>query len=239
MTTYLPRSEWNARPPASYPGALNPNEVAGVALHWPGMEKPIYAKSSVAAALRGWQDYHIDVRHWADIAYQIAVDQAGRAWTLRGLVTRSAANGDAEVNSTYGAILLIIAPGEEPSIAMQLTTQNVVRDYRKFYPHGTAIVPHSAIRPDPTDCPGDAVRRGITRGYFTPHTTLPPEEDDMDQNTIIGVDTTTDPDSPMTMGKLVARVNRIYDTTLDGDGTASDGTLLRRLCQKLDVETAP
>jgi len=167
MVTYLPRTAWGARP-ARGSTPLVAAEVDGVALHWPGMAKPLTTQEAVAAALRGWQDYHMDVRGWSDIAYQVAVDQAGRAWTLRGLPTRSAANGDADVNRRYGALLLVLAPGEQPSAAMKATTRGVVADFRRSYPNGTAIQPHSAVRPAGTDCPGDAARAAIARGDFTP-----------------------------------------------------------------------
>ncbi|HEY9418130.1 MAG TPA: hypothetical protein VIQ30_25500, partial [Pseudonocardia sp.] len=84
MVTYLPRSAWDARAPRGS-SPLIASEVDGAALHWPGMAKPISSQDAVASALRGWQDYHMDGRGWSDIAYQVAVDQAGRAWTLRGL----------------------------------------------------------------------------------------------------------------------------------------------------------
>jgi hypothetical protein len=127
--------------------------------------------ADVAEALRGWQAYHMDDRGWSDIAYQVAVDQAGRAWTLRGLLTQSGANGNEEVNEEYGAILLILGTGEDPTPEMIETTRGVVADFRKIYEEGTAIRPHSAVRPDGTDCPGDEVRALIEAGAFEPGST--------------------------------------------------------------------
>ncbi|MEU4197628.1 peptidoglycan recognition family protein [Kribbella sp. NPDC026611] len=170
MVTYLPRSAWNARPPNGGPGNLTVSRVEGAVIHWPGTgtTKVIHTQAAVASALRGWQDYHMDTRGWSDIAYQVAVDQAGRAWTLRGLRTQSGANGDNDVNERYGAILLVLVTGEQPSAAMKATTRAVIADFRKLYPRGTAIRPHSAVRPEPTDCPGDPARAAIARGDFTP-----------------------------------------------------------------------
>ncbi|TDW94318.1 hypothetical protein EV137_1620 [Kribbella pratensis] len=170
MVEYLPRSAWNARPPNGGPGNLTVSRVEGAVIHWPGTGSTsvIHSKAAVASALRGWQDYHMDTRGWSDIAYQVAVDQAGRAWTLRGLRTQSGANGDTDVNERYGAILLILVTGEQPSAAMKATTRGVIADFRRIYPRGTAIRPHSAVRPEPTDCPGDPARAAIARGEFTP-----------------------------------------------------------------------
>lgn len=173
MVTYLPRSAWGAR--ASRGGvALDSSAVIGEALHWPGMAKPIDAagdigKRRVASALRGWQNYHMDVRGWSDIAYQIAIDQAGRAWTLRGLNIRSGANGDATVNKLYGAFLLILAPGEKPSAAMKATTKAVVADFRKRFPKASATPKgHRDVRAEGTDCPGPLAYAAIKAGEFTP-----------------------------------------------------------------------
>lgn len=172
MVTYLPRSAWGART-AEGSNALVRSEVQGTALHWPGMSARIDATGDagarrIASALRGWQAYHMDDRGWSDIAYQIAIDQAGRAWVLRGLNIRSGANGNQTVNRAYGAVLLVLGPGEEPSSAMKATTRGVVADFRRWFPAGTAIRPHSAVRPDGTDCPGDRARAAIARGDFTP-----------------------------------------------------------------------
>jgi hypothetical protein len=184
MVTYEPRSAWGARP--SRGGvALSTSAVIGEALHWPGMDKPIDAtgdigKRRVASALRGWQNYHMDTKGWSDIAYQIAIDQAGRAWTLRGLNIRSGANGDATVNKLYGAFLLILAPGEQPSAAMKKTVQGVIADFQKRFPKASATPKgHRDVRAEGTDCPGDLAYAAIRRGDFTPGKITEVQEDDM------------------------------------------------------------
>lgn len=184
MVDYLPRSAWNARPPNGGPGNLTVSLVEGAAIHWPGTGSTsvIHTQAAVASALRGWQNYHMDVRGWSDIAYQVAVDQAGRAWTLRGLHTQSGANGSVDVNERFGAILLVLVTGEQPTAAMKATVRGVIADFRRIYPKGTAIKPHSAVRPEGTDCPGDPARAAIARGDFTPGSTTSPtpvQEDDM------------------------------------------------------------
>lgn len=170
MVVYLPRSAWGARAPRSGPGALLASRVRGVAIHWPGTgsTRPIHSQASVASALRGWQAFHMDSRGWSDIAYQVAVDQAGRAWVLRGLRMQSGANGNLTLNQQFGAILLVLVTGEQPSSAMKATVRGVVADFRRSFPRGTRIVAHSAIRPGGTDCPGPAARAAIARGDFTP-----------------------------------------------------------------------
>jgi hypothetical protein len=179
MVTYLPRSAWKARAARGSTGLVR-SQVDGTALHWPGMAKPINAigaagQARVASALRGWQNYHMDGRGWSDIAYCVAVDQAGRAWTLRGINIRSGANGDADVNRRYGAILLILAPGEQPSAAMKTTVKGVVADFRRRFPHASATPKgHKDVRTAGTDCPGPLAYAAIKRGDFTPGTAPEP-----------------------------------------------------------------
>lgn len=173
MVDYLPRSAWDARPARPGPGDLTVSRVKGAVLHWPGMEsRRLFDQADVADALRGWQAYHMDSKGWSDIAYQVAVDQAGRAWTLRGLREQSGANGNNAANEDYGAILLVVGTGEAPTPAMIATTREVVRDFRGIYLGGTRIRPHSDVRAQytgsGTDCPGDLVRDLITRGAFEP-----------------------------------------------------------------------
>lgn len=178
---YFPRSAWNARA-SKGPKHLNATGLLGTALHWPGMgNRALFAQDDVAHALRGWQDYHMDDRGWSDIAYQVAVDQAGRAWQLRGLTTRSGANGDEDANLAYGAILLVLGTGQTPTGALINTTRQVIADFRRLYPKATAIKPHSWVRThytgEGTDCPGDAARGLIAAGQFEPrHQTTPGDE---------------------------------------------------------------
>lgn len=170
MTVYLPRTAWKARPSRG-PKPLPAGRLLGITLHYPGMgDRQLITRDQVAAALRGWQDFHMNDREWSDIAYQVAVDQAGRAWELRGLQTRSGANGDATTNLQYGAILLVIGDTENPTTELISTTRSVVADFRRHYPRATLIKPHSAVRPDGTKCPGDRVRKLIGLGAFNPTT---------------------------------------------------------------------
>lgn len=180
MVQYLPRSAWGARAPRGGPGYLTPSRVEGAVIHWPGMgSRRLFKAADVAEALRGWQAYHMDDRGWSDIAYQVAVDQAGRAWILRGLRTQSGANGNEDVNERFGAILLILGTGEEPTAAMIATTREVLRDFRALFEDGDRIEPHSAVRPDGTDCPGSEVRALIEAGAFEPGRTTQEDWFDM------------------------------------------------------------
>jgi hypothetical protein len=162
------RKAWGARKRRRHPGTLDPHQVKGIALHWPGMAHPLGNVKAVVNALRSWQAFHMDDRGWSDIAYQVAVDQAGNRYRLRGLRNRSAANGNTQLNLEYGAVLLVLAEGEEPSEAMVSALRDVIAEHRKIFPRSEAIVGHGQIRPGGTDCPGPAVRALIGSGRLRP-----------------------------------------------------------------------
>lgn len=164
--TYYNRRRWGARPRKHAPGRLSLRAVKGIALHWPGMPDPIHDFAEVKAALRSWQRLHQDDRGWSDIAYQVAVDQNGNWYRLRGLENRSAANGNETLNGQYGAVLLVLAEGEQPTPAMIATVRRVIRRHRLLFPRSKAIVGHGDIRPGGTDCPGHAVRELLARQAF-------------------------------------------------------------------------
>lgn len=164
----IPRVMWGARKRLRNPGTLSSSQVVGVALHWPGMSAPIHRKRNVMAALRSWQNYHMDTHGWSDIAYQIAIDQRGRRYRLRGMRNRSAANGNTDLNLRYGAFLLILAPGEVPSNAMINATRKAIKSFRRKFPKGKRIVGHGEIRPGGTTCPGAIVSSDIVNGTFEP-----------------------------------------------------------------------
>lgn len=147
---------------------LDPDQVKGIALHWPGTGTRLRTVDQVCAALRSWQSYHMDGKGWSDIAYQVAVDQAGNSYVLRGHQHRSGANGNDTLNEEYGAILLVVAEGETPTPALLETTQRQIARHRHIYPHSTLIVGHKDIRPDPTACPGPLIERLIKQGHFEP-----------------------------------------------------------------------
>lgn len=168
MTRYS-REDWQARPPrATYD--MDPSEVVGVALHWPAMSRPLGNVERVMSALRSWQNYHMDQLDWSDIAYQLAFDQAGNVYRLRGIRHRSGANGDTHVNERFGAFLLVLAPGEQPTPAMLRRVRRYIKVYRRIFPRATRIVGHNDIRPEPTACPGPIVSRLIDTDAFRPPT---------------------------------------------------------------------
>mgnify|MGYP000871623986 CR=1 FL=1 len=178
--TFHDRDDWGAAPAKSGPGLLTPSRVKGVVIHWPGSSETdsFDNDAEVAAALRGWQAFHQKTRGWSDIAYQRAFSQDGDVWELRGLRTQSGANGNNELNETYGAFLLILVAGEEPSAAMKASVRASIAEFRRIYGDDAALIkPHSAVRPGGTDCPGPKARAAIARGDFEPWAEQPDTPD--------------------------------------------------------------
>jgi hypothetical protein len=108
----------------------------------------------------------MDTHGWSDIAYNEAVDQDGNVYALRGLRNRSAANGTTTTNGQYGAILLVLAPGEKPTRALVDAVRRRVARHRDLFPGSRSIVGHGDLKS--TTCPGPIVLTAIRAGVFEP-----------------------------------------------------------------------
>lgn len=167
MSSRISRRQWGARRRRHHPGRLEPANVLGVALHWPAMTgRCPRTVAGVVALLRSWQNLHMDARGWSDIAYNEAIDQLGNVYVLRGLKNRSAANGTTTTNGQYGALLLVLGPGEEPTPAMVAAVRRRVARHRELFPSSRRIVGHGDLKA--TSCPGAVVLELIRDGLFEP-----------------------------------------------------------------------
>lgn len=174
MTVYLPRSAWTTHGPVKTLTPL-PSTVRGVAIHWPGDPGHIGTdQASIARRLESYRSYHVNTHGWNDIAYQVAIDLAGRVWDLRGIANQSAANGDATVNQEYGAVLFLVGADDKPSPEMLQAFSDFYRDkWLAKHPRATQIKGHRDVRPAGTDCPGPAVYALISSGRLLQPKTNP------------------------------------------------------------------
>src|SRR5690606_15552967 len=99
----------------------------------------------------------------------VGFDNRGNRYQLRGWTKKSGANGNDSLNLRYGAFLLILAPGEEPSEAMKKAVRKEIKKHRRRFKQSKKIVGHGDIRPGGTECPGPAVRKAIDAGDFEPN----------------------------------------------------------------------
>lgn len=168
MSTIRPRTSWTSTPRPPGMVTLDPRQVRGVVVHWPGSKYPLGNPPAkrVASRLEGYRRYHVSGHGWADIAYSVAVDQAGRVWDLRGIRYRSAANGTNAANDQYGAVLFLVGPGENPSTDMiEGFRAWRRREWLGRYPHAGMVYGHSDVKT--TTCPGPAVLARIRDGVLT------------------------------------------------------------------------
>ena len=158
----MSRSRWTNT--KSNAPAARAAQIEGVALHYPGQTKSIGLESeeSVARRLEGYRRHHVNGNGWKDIAYNVAVDQHGRVWTLRGVSRQSGANGTSAGNRAYGSILLLVGNTEAPSDAMVAGVLYAVRLWDARYKGVKYIRPHSYFVQ--TSCPGAPVRRLLNDG---------------------------------------------------------------------------
>lgn len=158
----IPRSRWTSTTTNAPPARSG--ELVGVALHYPGSPGTIGTESEAqtAARLEGYRRQHVNGNGWKDIAYNVAVDQQGNLWTLRGVSRQCGANGTTSANHSRGAILLLVGNDEAPSRAMIDGVLYAARLWDVRYPGIQYMNPHSAFVS--TSCPGDAVRALLNDG---------------------------------------------------------------------------
>lgn len=185
-TTYYPRSIWTSVQRSTGLVHLNSSVVHGIAVHYTGSVRLGQAATlaQTISRLEGERRFHTNPppagRGWTDIAYQVAFDVEGRVFDCRGIGFRSAANGNALTNSTYGAAIFLLGVGDHPTTEMI----EAFRDWRyrfwlKRYPNAGEVVGHRDLYN--TSCPGDPTYELISRGTLAarPDSPVTAKEGDM------------------------------------------------------------
>lgn len=159
------RSDWGARP-AHNPQKLNYANVGHGILHYPGHPGLIgVSNTTISSLLRGWQDYHMDNKNWSDIAYNVAVDNAGRLWELRGLDRRDGATSG--MGGISYSILALLGNQQTPSVEMRNRIHGVFEHIRGQYPQIRSGYHSQYVK---TSCPGDELRDWMEgRGKYAVH----------------------------------------------------------------------
>jgi hypothetical protein len=162
-------------------------ELRGVAVHYTGAGRLGALCTAVQSAQRLETErvFHTGPepkgRGWSDIAYNYAIDQAGRVFELRGMQHRSAANGDEAVNRTHGAVLFLVGALDVPSLAaIEALTQWRRTLWLKAWPAATAVVGHHDLHA--TECPGTALSALVKAGRWNPpEDSMALSDDDVDR----------------------------------------------------------
>lgn len=157
MPSIMTRADWTSTVlPERKLTRLVPGEVLGIAVHYTGSSRPLGATATLEQSRKRLEDerlFHTDGRGWSDIAYNAAIDQAGRVFPLRGPNYRSAANGNEKTNRAYLAVTFLIGVGDTPTPAAVQAFRGLRQQLLQKYPHATAVVGHRDLYS--TACPGD------------------------------------------------------------------------------------
>jgi hypothetical protein len=170
------RADWGAQPPKRS-AKLDRSKIGIVDVHWPGSKGHLARdRAGVAAALRGWQTFHMKTRGWSDIAYNIGVDLAGEVWELRGW---DAVDGGVASRGDDVTILLVMGDQDQMTDAMKSSTLWVMAEWERRLGRKLRRTHHSALAQ--TDCPGPEATAWSRAGFPAPNTTTTPtiQEDDM------------------------------------------------------------
>ena len=153
------RADWGAQPPKRS-AKLNPSKIGIVDVHWPGSKGHLARdRAGVAAALRGWQTFHMKTRGWSDIAYNLGVDLAGEVWELRGW---DAVDGGVASRSDDVTILLVMGDQDQMTDAMKTSTLWVMAEWERRLGRKLRRTHHGALTQ--TDCPGPEATASLTAG---------------------------------------------------------------------------
>lgn len=160
MTEYLKRSEWTSE--ARGGADLTAAKLRGVAIHWPGDTSPAsfatLSRAGIVRKLQAYRRYHVSIKGWSDIGYQVAIDPAGRVWDLRGIDRVPAAHAspkNPDANQEFGAVLFLVGLNEAPT-KRQVDAFNAWASdvWLKRWPKADELTVHRRVPGAETVCPG-------------------------------------------------------------------------------------
>lgn len=224
------RREAGLRPPRS---VTTFGASYGSTGHWEGPPMGDFPHASCASKVRGIQNFHMDARHWSDIAYSLVACPHGYVFMGRGPLVRTAANGTTHGNTVAGAVCYLGGVGD-PFTAAGKRAMDAAFDYLDRHGHGPNRNGHRDWKN--TQCPGDTIYAWIHAGQPvdpaptpdpTPPVTPPAPMEDVMLELIQGDKTPEWYLSDMVNGrrhmKSVGQAARIiWNTVASGGKVASD-----------------
>jgi hypothetical protein len=154
------RTEWGAKD-AKRPHTTTPwNNQTPVVVHWPAMGNTRVPRTDEAerALCRSWQDFHMGVRDFNDIAYHYAISQRGIVYQMRPPETIGAHAGSNLGNARPGIIFMVgndEAPSQQAVDAFNRLRIRVLGNYGPIHGHNQY---------SPTQCPGPRIIPALNRG---------------------------------------------------------------------------
>ena len=167
---YYSRSAWTSTGKSGPVLKGTGRTMTTIYIHYPGQPSAI-GRASVAstkARLEGYRRQHKNINGWADIAYNIAVDQSGNVWELRGIDRQSGANGGTKSNRSGQAILVLVGNNEAPTAECVAGIKDAVRRIRAVHPKAKAIRGHQQSPDASTACPGSHLMKLVRSGGLEP-----------------------------------------------------------------------
>lgn len=165
----ITRSAWNARPPKNRT-PLNKSAQKGTALHYSAANTDEQAEhANCFARVRAIQNFHMDVRGWADIAYSYLCCKHGYTFEGRGLGIRTAGQGTNSGNDAYHAVCFLgddTAQRDDVTDAGRRALKDTIAMCNGWTTHADTVRPHSWFHP--TGCPGDELRAWLSKGMPLP-----------------------------------------------------------------------
>jgi hypothetical protein len=170
------RSAWGARAPKYINRGHLKEKSTG---HWNGPTVTIGGKlewnhDRCAGLVRGIQNFHMDSRGWADIAYNFVICPHGTIYEGRGLNIYNGANGTNSGNRSSHAIMWLSGQNNPFTEAERVAFRNCVKYIADSTNAPNAAIGHRDHKS--TECPGDARYNWIRQGMHAhgPAPSLPP-----------------------------------------------------------------
>lgn len=161
--TFISRTKWGARAPASNGNTIGVIPL-GVAVHYSEGNLGSSPDSECDDRVRGIQNYHMDTKGWADIAYSFLVCPHGNVFEGRGTGKGSAANGSTWANRDYYAVCALGGTKDIPTAELLEAIGQAIGLCRKAGA-GARVIGHRDL--SPTACPGGALYGFVQAGHWT------------------------------------------------------------------------
>lgn len=129
MPEFVTREQWGARSPRS---RQRLSGTQGNTTHWEGPKMGAYSHDSCASKVRAIQNFHMDSRKWADIAYNTLTCRHGSVFAGRGYGVRSAAQGTNQGNDLSYAHCALIGVGDEVTEELKDALRWIVEDFQRL-----------------------------------------------------------------------------------------------------------
>lgn len=160
MTTILSRSNWTTTRASGTPFTWS--RIRGLVCHYPaaGRDIGVISKSQEESRIRGWRNYHVNGRGWADLGYNYVITQAGRIYTGRG--NRVGAHCAGHNSTTIGVLFMV--GDNEPLTAAAKKSFKSLRAYLRGRGAGSGVWGHQQMSGASTRCPGPYIMADIRDG---------------------------------------------------------------------------